>query len=86
MPRSFKIYIKKPEFNYYCNFNQVRMYREEVPLNVLYQYPENKSKIMVYENRKPVYSPEKKTYYLDFNSPNVISSIKNFILYDRETD
>lgn len=54
-PREFLVYIKKPQYKYYSDFSQVRMYEEEIPLHVLYEKEENKQKIRLLKNRAPVW-------------------------------
>lgn len=56
------------------------MYKDEIALNDLYLYPENRSKIIKYRNRKPVYSKEKEMFVLDFRGKAYCKSTKNFIL------
>jgi hypothetical protein len=35
-PRDFKVYVKKPEVDYYGSFPEIKMYGDEISLNVLY--------------------------------------------------
>ncbi len=79
-PREFRLFIKKPEVRYYMDFPQVKIYEEEIPLNVLADYPENKEKIRVLRNRQPVWMREIGGYMLNFRGRVERPSIKNFIL------
>jgi hypothetical protein len=56
------------------------MYGEEIPLNQLYDFPENRSKIEKYCNRKPTFNREEGVYTLNFGGKAECRSIKNFIL------
>jgi type II restriction/modification system DNA methylase subunit YeeA len=56
------------------------MYGEEVPLNELYKFHENRTKIDKYSNRKPLFSEEDGAYTLNFGGKAECRSIKNFIL------
>lgn len=70
----------KPGYSYYKDFPQVRTYGEEVPLNVLYGYPDNKNKINVFRNRKPLWSEQAEAFVLNFRGMAACPSVKNFIL------
>ena len=52
----------------------------EVGLDILYEQHPNSDKIMVFRNRKPVYSEALKGYILNFSGRVQQPSIKNFIL------
>lgn len=49
----------------------------------MYEYPENKSKIIEYKNRKPVWLESISGYMLNFKGRVDCPSIKNFILEDK---
>lgn len=52
-PRDFTVYLLKSGVSYYNDLLGTVMYEEEVPLHKLYdEYESNRSKILVYENRK----------------------------------
>lgn len=38
-PREFRLFIKKPEYQYYSHFPQVKLYEDEIPLSVLAEFP-----------------------------------------------
>jgi hypothetical protein len=79
-PREFFVYVKKPDIKYYSHFPQVRMYEDEIPLNNLYESPENRDKIAIYGNRKPQWVENLGGYMLNFKGRVEKASIKNFIL------
>ena len=60
----------------------MRRYEEEIGLNILYEYPENKTKIDVYFNRRPEWLESISGYILNFKGRVDCPSIKNFILED----
>lgn len=52
-PRDFTVYLLNPKFHYYKDLIGVQIYEEEISLCKLYNdYPENRNKILMYENRK----------------------------------
>ena len=53
---------------------------DEIPLNELYKYEENKPLIGVLKNKKAVWSSEKGHHVLDFHGKVKIPSKKNFVL------
>jgi|JI9StandDraft_2_1071091.scaffolds.fasta_scaffold1069436_2 hypothetical protein len=79
-PREFLVYVKKPQYKYYSDFSQVKMYDEEIPLNILYDKEDNKEKIRLLKNRAPVWVKEISGYMLNFRGRVEKPSIKNFIL------
>jgi hypothetical protein len=84
-PKEFSVYIKKPDFRYYHDFIGVKMYDDEVPLHELYyNHPENMGRIQILNTRKPTYFKETKEYVMNFEGKVKKSSIKNFILEDRD--
>ena len=70
---------------YYRDLSGVRMYDEEIPLHELYcNYHENMDKIQVIHTRKPSYFKDTKEYVMNFEGKVKKSSIKNFILEERD--
>ena len=83
-PRQFYVYIKKPAFNYYKDFEGVKLYEQQIPLHELFKANANKDKIMILHNRKPIWMANINHYMLDFKGRVQKASIKNFILEEEE--
>jgi hypothetical protein len=60
------------------------MYEDEIPLNQLYENPQNRDKIWVFRNRKPKWIESLGGYMLNFKGRVEVASIKNFILEQKE--
>lgn len=60
---------------------QIKKYGEEISLNVLYQYIDNKEKIRILHNRQPKRNEKVGGYEpLEFRGKAECISVKNFIL------
>lgn len=81
-PREFFVYVKKRQYGYYKDFRGVKMYEDEVGLNELFVHEQNREKVVVLQNRKPVWNEAIGGHMLNFRGRVGCASIKNFILDD----
>lgn len=56
------------------------MYEDEISFKDLYEISENKDKILLFQNRQPIWKEEIGGYMLNFRGRVSKPSIKNFIV------